>query len=343
VTGAKVIGAVALVALFAPAASAQDAIAAFYKDKQINFYIGYPAGGAYDAYARLVSRFMSNHIPGRPTITPRNMPGGGGHIAAGYVANVAAADGLSLATADNSMAIAQATGDAALTFDVRRLNFIGNPVVTNNVMVVWHTAPAKTIAQAKTREVTMGATGPSNPGAQYPRAANLMFGTKFRIINGYPGANDLNVAMEKGEIDGRGSNDWVGWKSSRPDWVRERKIIVLAQIGLAREPDLSDIPLAENDTDRAALRLMSSNVSFGKPVFTSPGVPPERIDALRGAFDATMKDPEFLAQAERQKLDIRPVAGVDLQKIAADVMADTPPAVIERLRRILSPEMDSGR
>ena len=330
-----------LAAAVTAGAQAQDAVAQFYKDKQINFYIGYPAGGAYDAYARLVSRFMSKYIPGNPQIVPRNMQGGGGHIAAGYVANVAAPDGLSLGTADNSMALSQVVGEKSLQFDVRKLQFIGNPVVTNNVMVVWHTTGLKTIEDARKREVAMGATGPSNPGSQYPRAANLLFGTKFKLIYGYPGTTDLNIAMEKGEIEGRGSNDWVGWKSAKPDWVEGKKIIVLAQVGLKKEPDLPDVPLmtdlATNDIDRTVMKLMASAVIFGKPVFSSPGVPADRIDALRNAFDQTMKDAEFLAQAEKQKLDIAPVRGVELQQTVADIMANTPPEVVARLNQIMTP------
>ena len=338
---------VLVTALTVQGARAQDAIAQFYKDKQINFYIGYPAGGAYDAYARLVSRFMGNHIPGKPIIVPRNMPGGGGHIAAGYVANVAPQDGTAFATADNSMALAQVTGDKGLKFDVRKLQFIGNPTVTNNVMVAWHTSGVKSIEDAKHRQVTMGATGPSNPGAQYPRAANLLIGAKFKLIYGYPGSTDLNIAMEKGEIDGRGSNDWVGWKATKPDWVAQKMIIVLAQIGLQREPDLPDVPLladlASNDHDRKVLRLLSTNVVVGKPIFTSSGVPADRIAALRKAFDDTMKDPALLAQASKESLDIRPVRGEDVQKLVADVIDNTPKDIADRLRDIIVGDEEGSR
>ncbi len=223
--------------------AAQQSVAQFYRGKSINFYIGYPPGGAYDLYARLVARFMGEHIPGKPTIIARNMPGAGGHTAAAYVATIAVPDGTSFGTADNSLPLAQVTGDKSLTFDVRKLEYLGNPIVTNNVMVVWHTAGVRSIDDARRREVIMGATRPSNPGGQYPRAANLLLGTKFKLVYGYPGTGDLNIAMEKGEIEGRGSNDWVGWKASKPDWVADRKIIVLAQIGLRREQDLPDVPL----------------------------------------------------------------------------------------------------
>jgi tripartite-type tricarboxylate transporter receptor subunit TctC len=345
-TAAFAVGGVAI-GLLAPQAQAQaqDAVAQFYKDKQISFVIGYPPGGAYDLYARLVSRYMGAHIPGKPAIIPRNMPGGGGHIAAGYVAGVVAPDGTTFGTADNSMHIEQVIGEKALKFDVRKLNFIGNPIVTNNVMTVWHTSGVRTMEDAKKRDVTMGATGPSNPGSQYPRASNLMFGAKFKLVYGYPGSPDLNIAMEKGEIDGRGSNDWVGWKAAKPDWVAQHKIVVLAQIGLRREKDLPDVPLlwelATNDRDRAVLKLLSSNVLLGKPVFTSPGVPAERIAALRKAFDETMTDPAFLAEAKRERLDVDPVKGEEMQRLVADAIEKTPKDIADRLREIIEPP-DAG-
>jgi tripartite-type tricarboxylate transporter receptor subunit TctC len=320
-------------------ATAQEAVAQFYKAKTINFYIGYPPGGAYDLYARLVARFMGAHIPGKPNIIPRNMPGAGGHTAAAYVANISMPDGTSFGTADNSLALAQVTGDKTLTFDVRKLQYLGNPIVTNNVMVAWHTAGVQSIDDARHREIVMGATRPSNPGGQYPRAANLLLGTKFKLVYGYPGTGELNIAMEKGEIEGRGSNDWVGWKATKPDWVADRKIIVLAQIGLRREKDLPNIPLlvdlASNDKDREVLKILSSNVIVGKPVFTSPGLPTDRLAALRKAFDETVTDPEFLAEAMRQRLDIDPVNGETIQKLIADLIENTPKDVIERLNEIM--------
>jgi hypothetical protein len=274
------------------------------------------------------------------------MPGAGGHTAAGYVAETVAPDGTSFGTADNSMHLEQVTGDKALRFDVRKLQYIGNPIVTNNTMVVWHTAGVQTIEDAKRREVIIGAIGSSNPGAQYPRAANLLFGTKFKLVYGYPGSSELNLAMEKGETQGRGSNDWVGWKAAKPDWVAERKIIVLTQIGLRREKDLPDVPLlmelASNDRDREALKLLSSNTMIGKPVFTSPGLPPERLAALRKAFDDMIADPEFLAEAKRQRLDIDPVKGETIQKFIADAIEKTPKEVADRLREIIEPPDESA-
>ena len=190
-------------------ASADDAVEQFYRGKTIDFYIGYPPAGSYDSYARLVARFMGDHIPGKPIVLPRNMPGSGGHIAGGYVFNVAPHDGTALGTADSALVLEQIIGDKVLRFDVSKLQYIGNPIVTNNVMVSWYASGINTIEDAKTRDVLMGATGTNNPGAQYPRATNELVGTKFKLIYGYPGSNELNIAMENGEIEGRGSTDWV--------------------------------------------------------------------------------------------------------------------------------------
>lgn len=320
-------------------ARADESVEQFYKGKTIDFYIGYPPAGSYDSYARLVARFMGDHIPGKPVVLPRNMPGSGGHIAGGYVFNVAPHDGTALGTADSALVLEQIIGDKILRFDVNKLIYIGNPIVTNNVMVSWYKSGINSIDDAKHRQVLMGATGTNNPGAQYPRATNELVGTKFKLIYGYPGSNELNIAMENGEIEGRGSTDWVGWKSTKPDWVAQHKIIVLTQVGLTREKDLPDVPLmtdlAKNDKDREVLRILSTPVMLSKQIFTSPGVPPDRVEALRKAFDETMKDPQFLAEAAKERLDINPVSGADMQKLVNDMIANTPKNAADRLREIM--------
>ena len=186
----------------------------------------------------------------------------------------------------------------------------------------------------------MGATGGST-SSQYPRAMNALIGTKFKIILGYPGGNDINLAMERGEVEGRGSNAWASWKSTKGDWLKEKKINIIVQIGLTKAPDLPNVPLmvdlAKNADDKAVLKLLSAPTTIGRPLFTSPGVPEERVKALRAAFDATMKDPEFLAAAQKQKMDINPVSGEELQKIVTDIVA-TPRAIADRLQSIIGTE-----
>jgi len=330
-------------AVAAPERASADDVAAFYKsNNQITFYIGYTAGGGYDAYARLVARHMGAHIPGSPNIVPRNMPGAGGRVAAAYVYNVAPKDGTALCTSDQSLALQQVLGDEGVKFDASRFLYVGNPNAGNNVVTVWHTTGVKSVEDAKKTAVTMGATG-RNTSAAYPLVMNALLGTKFRVVIGYRGGNDINLAMENREVDGRGSNNWVSWQSTRPHWLEQNLINIIAQVGPRREPDLPDVPLltelVDNDEDRRIMRLLSAPVAIGRPVFTTPDVPEDRIAALRAAFDKTMQDPEFLADAKKANLEINPVSGKEMQDIVADIVS-TPKPIAERLAKIIASEVE---
>ncbi len=318
-------------------AQAQTAVESFYKGKQIDLVIGYTPGGGYDTYARLVARHMINFIPGAPSIIPRNMPGGGSRVATAYVFRIAPKDGSVLATADQSLSLQQAVGDKTIQFDTTKLIYIGNPSAENNVTATWFTSGIKTIEDAMAKEAPMGATGGST-SSQYPKAMNALIGTKFKIILGYPGGNDINLAMEKGEVAGRGSNSWASYKSTRPDWLRDKKINILVQIGLRKAPDLPDVPLlmdlAKTESDRAVLKLLSSPATIGRPIFTTPGVPEERVKALRAAFDQMVKDPAFVEDAKRAGMELDPVSGEELQKIVTEIMA-TPKETADRLASII--------
>jgi tripartite-type tricarboxylate transporter receptor subunit TctC len=328
---------VVLVAGALQPARSQQSVESFYRGRQMEMIIGYSPGGTYDLYARLVARFLGNFIPGKPTIVPRNMPGAGSRAAVKWVYSVGPKDGTVLATADQSLSVEQAMGDKQVDFDTTKLIYIGNPNADNNTTAAWHTSGIKTIEDAKKRTVVVGATGGST-SSQYPKAMNALIGTKFKIVIGYPGGNDINLALEKGEVDVRGSNSWGSWKATRPDWLRDHKINILVQIGLTKAPDLPDVPLlidlAQNDQDRAIFRLLSAPTTVGRPVFTSPGVPPERIKALRDAFDAMVKDPAFLAEAEKEHFDINPVSGAEMQRIVGDIVA-TPKPIADRLQQII--------
>jgi tripartite-type tricarboxylate transporter receptor subunit TctC len=309
----------------------------FYRGRKIDLIIGYSSGGTYDLYARLVARHLGNYIPGNPTIVPRNMPGAASRTAANFVYSIAPKDGTVLATADQSLAVAQAMGDKRMNFDTTKFIYIGNPNSENNTTVTWHTSGVKTIEDAKRKEITIGATG-SGTSVHYPKVMNAMLGTKFKVIVGYPGGNDINLAMERGEVDGRGSNSWMSWKATRPDWLTQSKINILVQIGLNKAPDLPNVPLltdlAANEQDRAVLRLLSASATVGRPIFTTPDVPADRIKALREAFDKMIKDPAFIEQAKKEHFEIDPVSGEDLQKIIADIVK-TPQPVAERLQKII--------
>jgi tripartite-type tricarboxylate transporter receptor subunit TctC len=329
------LAAATLVASFASATA--QSVADFYKGKNIDLYIGFTAGGGYDAYARLVARHLGNHIPGKPTVLPRQKPGAGSRAAAEYLYNVAPKDGTQLATVDQSIAVQQAMGDPTIKFDAAKFIYIGNPAVENNTIVTWHTSGIKSIEDAKKTEVPMGSTG-SNTSSQYVLALNHFVGTKFKVIAGYPGGNDINLAMEKGEVAGRGSNSWGSWKATRPQWLTENKINILVQIGLERAKDLPDVPLlmdlVSSADDKAAMRLLSAPTAVGRPIFTTPGVPADRVEALRSAFDAMIKDPAFIEEANKTKLEIDYLPGAKLQKVVEDIVA-TPKPIAERLLKAI--------
>ncbi len=338
VTSATIAASFASALLASVTAAQAQSVEDFYKGKKVDIVIGFTVGGGYDAYARLVARHMGEHIPGKPTMVPRNMTGAGSRIAAAFIHGVAPKDGTAMGIADQSIPLEQALGDAGVKFDSREFNWIGNPNADNNVLSTWHTSPVKTIEDAKKIEATMGATG-YNTSSQYPTVLNAIAGTKFKVILGYPGGNEINMAMERGEVAGRGSNAWASYKSTRPDWIRDNKINILVQIGLRKAPDLPNVPLlmdvATNDLDRAAMRLLSAPTTIGRPFFAPPNVPADRVKALRAAFASMIKDKAFLEEAQKLNLDIDFVPGEELQKIVADII-DAPAEVKKRLADVLS-------
>ena len=316
---------------------AQVATADPFHGKTIDMYIGYAAGGGYDAYGRLVARFLGDFLPGKPKLVPKNMPGGGGRVLAGYIFNVAPRDGTALAMADQSLTLQQAIGDPTIRFDATKLNWIGNPAADNNTIAVWHATGVRTFDDATKKEVVIGATGP-NTSSQMAQLTNALLGTRFKIVTGYPGGNDINLAMETGEVGGRASAPWATWKATRPDWVRDGKIVVIAQIGLAKAPDMPNVPLlidlARNENDRAVIRLISAPATIGRPVFTAPDIPEATLRVLRQGFDVMVRNALFNQAAARERLDINPVSGADLQKIVNELVA-TPKPVAERLATII--------
>jgi tripartite-type tricarboxylate transporter receptor subunit TctC len=326
-----------LLAVWPGAALSQQSVEDFYRGKKIDLIIGYSSGGTYDLSARLVARYLGNYIPGKPLIVPRNMPGAGSRAAANWVYNIAPKDGTVLATADQSLSLQQAVGDKRISFDTTKFIYIGNPNIENNTTAAWAASGIKTIDDAKQREVTVGATGGST-SSQYPKAMNALIGTRFKIVLGYPGGNDVNLALERGEVEVRGSNSWTSWKATRPGWIAEKKINILVQIGLTKAPDLPGVPLlmelGKNDGDRKLLRLLSASTHIGRPIFTSPGVPAERVAALRKAFDAMVHDPIFIEEAKREKFDIEPSTGQAMQDVISEMMS-APEGEKERLRKII--------
>jgi tripartite-type tricarboxylate transporter receptor subunit TctC len=310
----------------------------FYRGKTVSVLVGTSPGGDYDLRLRMVARHMGRHIPGNPTVIVNNMPGGGGLVVANWLANVAPRDGTVVVAISQNLAVHQATGAQGVKFDVREFNWIGNTTDTPNVINSWHTTGIRTIQDVMQRDLIVGATGTASGSYLYPYALNQLVGTKFKIVTGYPGGNDINLAMERGEVGGRGSNSWASWKSTRPQWLAEGKVFILVQVGVKRNAELPNVPtmqeLAKNDTDRQVLQFISADTAISRPLVTNAGVPRERVEALRRAFDATMKDPEFLAEAERSKTDISPMTGEESQKIAVATI-NTPAGVLARANALI--------
>jgi tripartite-type tricarboxylate transporter receptor subunit TctC len=321
-------------ALVSPPAAAQTA-SNFFAGNQISVVIGYQVGAGYDQYARLLIRHMMKRIPGAPTMIPRNMVGAGTRVAANWIYNVAPRDGSVIGVVDQNIPLDQALGDTSVNFDVRKFHWLGNMAVINNVLVVWHDAGVRTIEEAKTKEIIIGSPGGPSPALWYPLASNNILGTKFKIVPGYANATQMNLAMERGKTQGRGSSAWQTYKTMRPDWVENKKIIPLFQVGIHPDPELTNVPmfsgLAQRQEDRAALELLSAPVAVGRTIITPPGVPEERVAILRRAFDETMKDPQFIEDARRQNLDINPLSGEEVQKYVGQ-MVSTPRPIIERLK-----------
>ncbi len=330
--------AVALLAALAPCAALADAVADFYRGRTIDFTVPGSPGGDYDLRARMVARHLGKHIPGQPQIVVRNMPGGIGIAAGNHLANAAARDGSVITMVFQNMPILQAIGSPGIQFDVRAFNWIGNTTDGPNVINSWHASGVTKIEQVYHQELVVGASGTGSGGYVYPAAMNALLGTKFKIVGGYPGGNEINLAMEKGEVGGRGSNSWASWKSGHPHWIAEKKIRILVQIALKRAPDLPDIPLmhelATNEEDRQVLQFLSSDMGIARAIATTPGAPPERVEALRKAFQDMLRDPAFIAETDKAQMEIAPSSGEEAQKVAASMLS-MPPSVIARAKQLI--------
>jgi tripartite-type tricarboxylate transporter receptor subunit TctC len=326
--------------MISPALAADADPAQFYAGLQMKMIIRAGPGGSYDTYARLLARHIGRHIPGNPTLVPVNMPGASGIKAANYVAEIAPRDGSIITNVSLGFPMYQAMGELAkVKTDMRALNWLGTLNATNQVLAMWHTSPVKSLADAKRHEALVGAATPESTGAQLPHAYNVLLGTKFKVVTGYGEIAAVKLAIERGEVAGLGSDGWSDLKTDFADFVTKKQLNVILQVGLEKEADLPNVPLlidqAKTPEDRAVLEFLTKgNASIGKPFATSPGVPVERVAVLRRAFDATMKDPKLLAEAEHMNIEIAPIDGVALQRIVADIVA-TPKPVIARVKAAL--------
>jgi tripartite-type tricarboxylate transporter receptor subunit TctC len=334
-----------LVTLLAAAASpaAADAVAEFYAGKQIRFVIRSGVGGGYDQYSRLLGRHIGKHIPGQPTIVPINMPGGGGIRAANYVAKIAPQDGTILTIVSQGLPVDQALGlNPSFQADLRDFLWVGNLSSSNQVMVTWHTSPTKTFADLMKRETTIGSTQAGSISVQMPAVLNNIVGTKIKIIFGYPDGRDVNLAMERGEVEGRATNPWASYLAVTPQLVEQKQIIPILQIGMVKDRALPNVPLMRElkpiqPSGQSVLDFMSKATVVGRPIATTPNVPADRLAALRRAFDLTLKDPEFIKEAATQRAEIQPMTGEELTKLVHEIIA-TPAELRDRVKAAIQPK-----
>ncbi len=297
----------------APAAAQQEDVAAFFKSKTLRLVVGIGVGSGYDINARLLARHLAAHIPGQPTIIVQNQPGAGSLTMTNALYHTGPFDGTVMVASVNS---------------------------TNRetqAMYVWHTAPAQVLEDVRSKEIVMGAQAPGSTQFDYPVLANNLFGFKFKVVTGYESTPKIHLAMESGEVHGTIAN-WSTLKAINTNWITDKKIRILAQWALHKSPEIDDVPLfldlAKSEAERAALRLMLARLEYGRPFFLPPNVPAARVEALRRAFDATMKDPAYLAEADKLKIDVEPLSGEQVAALIAQV-SRTPADTVARVRAAL--------
>lgn len=339
-----ILGAVLTGALFAGTPALADAVAEFYRGKQIRVIVRTLPATDYDSYSRLLARFMGKYIPGNPSMIVVNMTGGGGIIAANFMAEVAPRDGTVIGIVSQGLAVDQALGlSPQLKANLRDFGWIANMVYSNQLLVTWHTSPTRSLADARQRVTTIGTTGAGSASVQYPSFYNNVIGTKFKIIFGYRSGAEIDLAMERGEVEGRGTNPYSSFITTHPTWIPNNLIIPLVQAGLEKEPELPDVPLITeldvSERDKPLLHFMARSSTVGRPLATTPGVPADRLAALRKAFEATVKDPEFIAAAAKEKMEIRPQSGDRIAEIVFGLL-DTPAELRERMKVVLQPKAE---
>jgi tripartite-type tricarboxylate transporter receptor subunit TctC len=327
-SAAMLLGATALTA--ASAASAQSNLESVYKGKQIKLISSSDAGGGYDASARLLARHMGNFLPGQPQIIVQNMPGAGGIKAANYLYNVATKDGLMIGGVHRTVPQAPMLGLPGTQFDAAKFFWLGSMNNEVSVCVSWHTSPVKTMEDALKTQMIVGGSG-QNDTEQFPAVLNNIVGTKFKIISGYPSGTAVDLAMERGEVESRCGWSWSSVMTQHPDWVRDKKINILVQISSAKHPDLPNVRLidefAKTQEDRDVLDFLFARQVFGRPFVIPPGVAADRVAALRTAFDEAVKSPALIADAEKQKQELTPVGGLEVQALIEKLLKASPTVV----------------
>jgi tripartite-type tricarboxylate transporter receptor subunit TctC len=316
-------------------ATAQD----FYAGKTIFINVGSAAGGSYDLYARLVARYLGHHIPGNPTIIVRNMQGANSGVMANYIYEIAPKDGTALGAPLNTIPLTQLLEPGSVKFNSAEFNWMGAVSSPANVLATWHTSGIKSIEDAQKKEVLIGATTPGTTQEMYPLMANNLFGTKFKVITGYIGGAEVNIAMERGEVQGRGANTYVAYRFQNGDWLRDKKLNFVFQMTEERDPEMKDVPTlleyAETDEQRKIIAMMVTTETIGRSLLAPAGVPADRVALLRKALMEVVKDPEFLTDVEKAQLEVSPIPGEKLQTMVKNLIA-TPPDIVEKYKQAVS-------
>ncbi len=302
-----------------------DAVADFYKGKTVSVYIGYAAGGGYDAYGRMLARFMGDFLPGKPTMVPRNMPGAGSIALANALYNTLPKDGTAIGIIGRGVPMEPLFGRKGPKFEAAKFNWIGSMNNEVSACVAFHTSKIKTIEDARQNEMILAGTAQGSDGVDFAIVLNNVLGTKFKLITGYPGGSTQQLAMERGEVEGRCGWSWSSIVTTRGYWLKEGKLRILVQAALTGHPDLDKMgvpkvmDLAKTPRDKQVLKLIFARQTMGRPFLAPPDVPADRVAALRTAFDTMLKDKKFLAVADKAKMEIEPVNGKDVADLIADV------------------------
>ena len=326
--------AAAFALVLATAAGARaDSVADFYRGRTVEVYVGYSTGGGYDIYARALARHMGRFIPGNPTLVVKNMEGAGSLRLANWLANAAPRDGSVFGTIGRGTPFDPILGQPGAQFTATDLTWLGSMNQEVSICASWFDSGVATYQDLLAKELLVGAVSNNDDTGQFARVMNTVLGTKMKIVAGYPGGNDVVLAMERGEVKGRCGWSWSSVLAARMSWWKEKKINVLVQLALAKHPDLPDVPLvtelAKTDAERQMLRLIFARQVMGRPFLAPPGVPADRVAALRQAFLETMADKEFRADADKAKLEIEPAAGDKVQALVKEVYA-TPAEVAKQ-------------
>jgi tripartite-type tricarboxylate transporter receptor subunit TctC len=310
--------------------------AEFYKGRNFEIIVGFAPGGSNDTYSRMLAQHIGKHIPGNPNVIARNMPGAGSFLAVNHIFAAAPKDGTAIALGAPTMALDEKLGNPGVRFKTAELNWVGRVGPLVNIAFTWKTSPVKTLEQARQREATLSGTGAGSTASVYPQVLNNVLGTKFKLVMGYRGSNEAMLAVERGEVEGH-STAFEAVRAAKPSWLADGSINILVQFGLKRLPELPNVPTAiesaPNEQAREVLTAIMSASEIGTSFFTTPGLPADRLTALRRAFDATMADPAFVGDLSRMKMDMGPMKGEDLQKLVVD-FSNMSPQLLDRVRAV---------